>query len=193
VLPCSNSKQHYFSEIKTKEADKTPDSSSRHTTVKEPTIPGKTLQETLAMFEYFKKHGHVFPQMTSNTENPLKDVTTQGASTALASPIPSLNPLASSFEIHGTEVINVEYMTPIEPKELSSSEFFFSKKRKAIVQREILKKGGVITKRQRIIFDGEGQSEPEFAKWVVDSLGSFATTNLWSMENLREKIDQKYI
>jgi hypothetical protein len=39
--------------------------------------------------------------MTSNTETPLKDVTTQGESTALASPIPYLTPLASRFEIHG--------------------------------------------------------------------------------------------
>ena len=64
---------------------------------------------------------------------------------------------------------------------------------KAIAQREIQKKGGVITKMHRMIFYGQGQSDPKFEKQVVDSLGSFATTNLWSMDNLREKIDQKDI
>jgi peptidoglycan hydrolase CwlO-like protein len=85
----------------------------------------------------------------------------------------------------------LKILTPIEPEEMPSSDFFFNKKRKAIVQREIHNKGGVITKRQRMIFDGQGQSDPEFAKQVADSLGAFATTNLWSVDNLREKIDQK--
>jgi hypothetical protein len=102
VLPSSNPKKHDFPEVKTKEADKTPETLSKDTTEKEQTLPGKTLQETLAMFEAFMKHGHVFPQITSNTETPLKDISTQGESTALTSPIPSLTPLASRFEIHGT-------------------------------------------------------------------------------------------
>jgi hypothetical protein len=41
-----------------------------------------------------------------------------------------------------------------------------------------------------MIFDGHGQSDPEFAKQVVDSLGAFTTKNLWSVDNLREKIEQ---
>jgi hypothetical protein len=44
-----------------------------------------------------------------------------------------------------------------------------------------------------MIFDGQGQSDPEFSKQVADSMGDFATTNLWSVDNLREKIDQKNI
>jgi len=59
------------------------------------------------------------------------------------------------------------------------------------VHREIWKKGSVITKRKKMIFDGQGQSDPEFAKHVADSLGAFATTNLCSIDNLREKIDHK--
>jgi hypothetical protein len=74
-----------------------------------------------------------------------------------------------------------------------SLDLFFSKKRKYIMQREIQKKGVVIKKGKKLIFDGQGQSEPEFAKHVVDYLGSFAMTNLWSVENLREKIDRKNI
>jgi len=102
VIPSSNPKQHDFPKVKTKEVEKTPETSSNDTIVKEPTLPGNTLQETLAMFESFMKHGHMFPHMTSNNETPLKDVTTQGEYTAVASPIPYLTPLASRFEIHGT-------------------------------------------------------------------------------------------
>jgi hypothetical protein len=65
--------------------------------VKEPTLPGNTSQETLVTFESFMKHRHIFPWMNSNIETPLKDITTQGESTALASPIPSLTPLADTW------------------------------------------------------------------------------------------------
>jgi hypothetical protein len=106
------------------------------------------------MFEAFMKHGHTFPQMTSNTETHVKDVTTQGESTALAIPIPSLTPLATSSGIPGSEVVNVDDLTPIEPEEMPSSDFFFSKKRKAIVRREVQQKGGVITKRKKMVYDG---------------------------------------
>jgi hypothetical protein len=133
VLPSYNPKQHDMHEFKTKEVEKTLETSSKCTRGTKSTLPGKSLHETLAMFESFMKHGHIFPQMTSNTENPINDVTAQGESTALASPIPSLTPLATSFGIRGSEVVNVEYFTPIEPEEMPSSDFFFNKKRKVIV------------------------------------------------------------
>jgi hypothetical protein len=60
-------------------------------------------------------------------------VTTQGESTTLAIPIPSLTPLATSSEIPGLERVNVDYLTPIELEEMTSLDFFFTKKRKAIV------------------------------------------------------------
>jgi hypothetical protein len=42
-----------------------------------------------------------------------------------------------------------------------------------------------------MIYDGHGQSDPEFKKEVADSLGAFATANLWSMDNLRKQLDRK--
>ena len=42
-----------------------------------------------------------------------------------------------------------------------------------------------------MIYDGQGQSDPEFAKEVVDSLGAFAIANQWSVDNLRKQLDQK--
>jgi hypothetical protein len=41
-----------------------------------------------------------------------------------------------------------------------------------------------------MIYDGQGQSDPEFAKEVADSLGDFATANQWSVDNLIKKLDQ---
>ena len=100
--PYSNRKQHDFPRVKTKEDDKTLDASSKYTIEKEQNLTGKTLQETWEMFEAFMKHGHIFPQITSNTETPLKDISTQGKSIALTSPTTFLTPLASNFEIHGS-------------------------------------------------------------------------------------------
>ena len=42
-----------------------------------------------------------------------------------------------------------------------------------------------------MIFDGQGQSDLEFTKQVVYSLGAFATDNLWSIDKLKEKLGQK--
>ena len=48
-------------------------------------------------------------------------------------------------------------------------------------------KDGVITKRQRMVYDGNNQDALEFAKEVTGSLGAFAMANQWSMENLVEQ------
>lgn len=75
MTPSSNPKQHDLPEVKTKEIEKTQEIASKDTTVTKSSLPGKTIQETFAMFEVFMKHGHNFPQMTSNTETLVKDVT----------------------------------------------------------------------------------------------------------------------
>jgi hypothetical protein len=193
VPPSSNPKQHDFPEVKTKEVEKTPEIFPKDTTITGISIPGKNNQESLALFEAFMKHGHSFPQLLTNTKTPVKYITNQGESTALSIPIPSLTPLATSSDLPCSEVINIDDLTPIEPEEMPSSYFFFNKKRKAIIRRESQQKGGVITKKQRMVYDGHGQSDPEFAKQVADSLGEFATTNLWSVDQLRKKLDQKNI
>jgi hypothetical protein len=100
VAQSSNLKQHDFLEIKTKEVERTPETLSKDAIITWISIPGKTDQELLALFEAFMKHEHNFPLLFSNTETPMKDVTNQGESIALTSPIPSLTPLATSFVLH---------------------------------------------------------------------------------------------
>jgi hypothetical protein len=68
------------------------------------------------------------------------------------------------------------------------SSFFFNKKIKSIIRRESQQKEGVITKRYKPIYDGQGQNDPDFAKGVADSLRSFSTANQWSVDNITKKL-----
>jgi hypothetical protein len=59
------------------------------------------------------------------------------------------------------------------------------------VKRESHQKDGVITKRQRMVYDGNDRDDPEFAKEVAGSLGAFSTANQWSVDNLTEQLRHK--
>ena len=84
-------------------------------------------------------------------------------------------------------------ITPIFPEEMPPSDLYFSKKWKAIMKRESHQKDGVITKRQRLVYDENDHNGPEFAKEVAGSLGAFATANQWSMDNLTEQLRHKFL
>jgi hypothetical protein len=133
VTPSSNLEKHDLPELKTKEVEKMPDILSKDTTITRITILDKNYLESLSLFEPFMKHGHMFPQLFSNTETHMKDVTIQEKFTALAIPIASLTPLATSSDLPGSEFINIDDLTPIKLEEMPSSYFFFNKKRKAII------------------------------------------------------------
>jgi hypothetical protein len=68
----------------------------------------------------------------------------------------SLTPLQSSQGNPNAEVIFIEDLTPISAEEMPPSNFFFSKKRRAIVKRETHQKDGATVKRQRMMYDGHG-------------------------------------
>jgi hypothetical protein len=67
------------------------------------------------------------------------------------------------------------------------SSLFFNKKHKAIVKKESQQKDGVVTKRNKIMYDGKGQDDPKFAKEVAYSLGDLSTTNHWLVDNMTKK------
>jgi hypothetical protein len=87
------------------------------------------------------------PAGTSNT-------TEQQQSTEIGTPIASLVPLQSNIGNPSSEIILVSNLTAISPEEMPPSDFFFSKKRMVIVKRETHQRDGVITKRQRMMYDG---------------------------------------
>jgi type II secretory pathway component PulC len=73
------------------------------------------------------------------------------------------------------------------------SEFFFSKKRKEVVRRETCQRDGATVKKNRVLLDGQALEEEDFATDVVGSLGDFATTNQFSVSNLKEKLKKKHL
>jgi hypothetical protein len=52
-------------------------------------------------------------------------------------------------------------------------------------------KEGTIVKRRRVLFDGQALEEADFALEVASSQGAFATTNQYSVGNLKEQFKQK--
>ena len=54
------------------------------------------------------------------------------------------------------------------------------------MKRESHQKDGVITKRQRMVYDGNNRDDLEFTKEVAGSLGAFYMTNQWFVDNLAE-------
>jgi ABC-type phosphate transport system auxiliary subunit len=52
-------------------------------------------------------------------------------------------------------------------------------------------KEGAIVKRHRVLFDGKFLEEVYFATEVAGLLGDFATTNQYSVGNLKEQLKQK--
>jgi cell division septum initiation protein DivIVA len=59
------------------------------------------------------------------------------------------------------------------------------------VKREMHQKEGSTVKRHRVLIDGEALEEVDFAEEVAGSLGDFATTNQFSVGNLKERLKQK--
>jgi hypothetical protein len=89
------------------------------------------------------------------------------------------------------EVILIGDLMPSPIEEIPPSNFVFSKKRKVVVKKEMHQKEGATVKKNRVLLDGQNLEEEDFVVEVEVSLGDFATTNLFSVDNLKEKIKKK--
>ena len=96
----------------------------------------------------------------------------------------SLTPLQLSQGNPNDQVILVEDLTLISSEEMPTSDFFFSKKRRAIVKREMHQKYGTTIKGQRMLYDGQGLDDKNLFREMVGSLGSFSMANQCLVENL---------
>jgi hypothetical protein len=65
----------------------------------------------------------------------------------LGSPIASLTPLQSTFGLPQTGVLFVDDLTSIPIDEIPPSDYFFSRKRKAILKQEMHKREGNMVKK----------------------------------------------
>jgi hypothetical protein len=113
------------------------------------------------------------------------------ASTELGSPITSLTPLQSTY---GNPQEGVQYVSDLEPisrDEIPPSNYFFSKKRKAILKQEMHPRGDMMIKKHKITIDGQKLKEGEFATEIAGTMGALASVNLYSVGSLTTILEKK--
>jgi hypothetical protein len=113
------------------------------------------------------------------------------ASTELGSPISALTPLQATFGNPHDEVQYVSDLEIVTRDELPSSDYFFSKKRRAILKQESHSVGNKMVKRHKVIIDGKKLHDNAFATELAGSMGAIASANMYSVENLINTIEQK--
>jgi hypothetical protein len=84
-----------------------------------------------------------------------------------------------------------EELRPIRAEELPPNEFFFDKKRKAVVKREFYQEGESTIKKFKVMTDGMNKMKDEFATEIARTLGAYATTNQFSVEMLKKHLKAK--
>jgi hypothetical protein len=76
-------------------------------------------------------------------------------------------------------------------EELPPNEFFFDKKRKAVVKQELYQEAGTISKKFKILTDGRAMKKEEFATQIAGTLEAFATANQFSVGTLKDHLKRK--
>jgi hypothetical protein len=109
----------------------------------------------------------------------------------IGSPIPSVTPLQFSRGDPDAGAISIEDLMPITAEEFPPSEFFFSKKRRAIVKWETHHQAGTVAKKFKILTDDKDLEEEEFTDEIAGMLGAYATTNQYSVGTLRSRLKHK--
>jgi hypothetical protein len=111
------------------------------------------------------------------------------ASKEIGSPITALTPLQSTFGTPHEGVLYVSDLEPISRDEIPSSDYFFSKKRRAVLKQEIHPVGERTIKIHKIIIDGKKLNEGEFAIELAGTMGAIASTNMYSVGNLTTMLE----
>jgi hypothetical protein len=106
----------------------------------------------------------------------------------LGSLITSLTLVQSTFGLPQMGDIYVGDLTPICRDEIPPFDYFFIKKRKAIVRQEMHMREGCMVKKHRVLIDGQKLEEEDFTTEVAGSMGAMATTNIFTMESMRTRI-----
>jgi glutaredoxin 2 len=74
---------------------------------------------------------------------------------------------------------------------LPPNEFFFDKKRKAIVKQKIYQEACTVSKKLKILTHGKAMKKEEFATQIARTLGAFATANQYLVGTLMDQLKQK--
>jgi hypothetical protein len=133
------------------------------------------------------KEPETIPEIMKNVPEKIGGTT----STELGSPITSLTPLQSTFGTPHEGVLYVSDLEPISRDEIPPSDYFFSKKRRAVLKQEIHPRGEGTIKKHRVIIDGKKLKDGEFATELAGTMGAIASTNMYSVGNLTTMLEQK--
>jgi hypothetical protein len=109
----------------------------------------------------------------------------------LGSPITALTPLQATFGNPHEGALYVNELEPISRDELPSSDYFFSKKHRAVLKQELHFVGERTLKKHKIIIDGKKLQDSAFATELAGSMGAIASANMYSVETLINTIEQK--
>jgi hypothetical protein len=102
-----------------------------------------------------------------------------------------LTPLQSTFGTPHEGVLYVSDLEPITRDEIPSSDYFFSKKRRAVLKQELHHVGERTIKKHKIIIDGKKLNEGEFATELAGTMGAITSANMYSVGNLTTMLEQK--
>jgi hypothetical protein len=141
------------------------------------------------------------PPKKQNTETEIKTpkqpkkqspVDTPGKSTKqIGEPITSVTPLQSTQGNIDAGWIFNEELRPIRVEELPPNEFFFNKKRKAVVKREFYQEGESNAKKYKVMIEGKDKKNEKFATEIERTLGAYASVNQFSVGLLKNQLKRK--
>jgi hypothetical protein len=135
------------------------------------------------------------PETETKTSDPPKkqdSVVTPGkAAKQIGEPITSVTPLQSTQGNIEEGWIFGEELMPIRAEELPPNEFFFDKKRKAVVKREFYQDEGSTAKKFKVMTDGKNKKSEEFATEIAGTLGAYASANQFSVGMLKNQLKRK--
>jgi hypothetical protein len=135
------------------------------------------------------------PEAEIKTPDPPKKqslVATPGKSAKqIGEPITSVTPLQSTQGNIDAGWIFNEELRPIRVEELPPNEFFFDKKRKAVVKREFYQEGESTAKKYKVITDGKDKKNEQFATEIAGTLGAYASANQFSVGLLKNQLKRK--
>jgi hypothetical protein len=126
-----------------------------------------------------------FPKEQDPLNTPAK------ATKQIGQPITSVTPLQSAQGGVNEGWIFGEELRPIRAEELPPNDFFFDRKRKAVVKQEFHQEGKSTVKKFKVMTDGMNKRKDEFATEIAGTLGAYATTNQFSVASLKNQLKEK--
>jgi hypothetical protein len=122
-------------------------------------------------------------------KNPIS--TPKESAKQIGDPITSVTPLQSTQGNVGEGWIFNEELRPIRAEELPPNEFFFDKKRKAVVKKEFYQEGESTVKKYKIMTDEKNKKSDQLAIEIAGMLGPYYLANQFSVGLMNNQLKRK--